>query len=327
MAGRRVSGGGVATRCVGGCRRIHLETRGVRKTMIRLINKFRRIRISEKLLGVGVVAMAALLFMPTPAAALFGLGDIVFDPTSYATLAKIWSSDASTLTKVTEELGQLQQIYANGVQTYREAMAMAQSVNRLTRLNWLTVGITAVNDATTNRFGEAANWAAAVNGNPALASSAWTSATLPMNTNSSSFLAKEALGSSANLANLASVEATDGSSTKCLAEIAEYRSAAQVNAVAVAQLQTADNDDSDATNSEIEQLNLVNAAQAAGLHEQQSQGALHACLVEQQVLGNTWQRNAAAELMNSYGTAVVSRQADSTEYGNIQDTYYGYVPQ
>ncbi|HJT69787.1 MAG TPA: hypothetical protein VJ731_06280 [Terriglobales bacterium] len=295
--------------------------------MIRLLNKFRSSRISKKLLGVGVVAMAALLFMPTPAAALFGLGDIVFDPTSYATLAKIWSSDASTLTKVTEELGQLQQIYANGVQTYREAMAMAQSVNRLTRLNWLTVGITAVNDATANRFGEAANWAAAVNGNAALASSAWTSATLPMNTNSSSFLAKEALGSSANLANLASVEATDGSSTKCLAEIAEYRSAAQVNAVAVAQLQTADNDDSDATNSEIEQLNLVNAAQAAGLHEQQSQGALHACLVEQQVLANTWQRNAAAELMNSYGTAVVSRQADSTEYGNVQDTYYGYVPQ
>lgn len=295
--------------------------------MTGLTNNFRRLRISKKLVGVGVIATVALLLMPTPAAALFGLGDIVFDPTSYATLAKIWSSDASTLTKVTEELGQLRQIYANGVQTYREAMAMAQNVNRFTRLNWLTVGITAVNDATANRFGEAANWAAMVNGNPALASSAWTSATLPMSANSSSFLSKEALGSSANLANLASVEATDGSSTKCLSEIAEYRSAAQGNAVAIAQLQSADNDDGDTTNSEIQQLNLVNAAQAAGLHEQQSQGALHACLVEQQVLANTWQRNAAAESMNSYGSAAVSRQANATEYGNVQETYYSYVPQ
>ena len=71
--------------------------------MIGLINKSRRLRISKKLVAVGVIVTTALLLVPTPAAALFGLGDIVFDPTSYATLAKIWSSDASTLTKVTEE--------------------------------------------------------------------------------------------------------------------------------------------------------------------------------------------------------------------------------
>ena len=106
-----------------------------------------------------------LLLLPTPAAALFGFGDIVFDPTSYATLAKIWSSDATTLTKVTEEVGQLGQIYANAVQTYGQAMAMAQT-SATQPMNWLTVGITAVNDATGNRFGEAANWAAMVNGNP-----------------------------------------------------------------------------------------------------------------------------------------------------------------
>jgi hypothetical protein len=295
--------------------------------MTNFINTCRRFRTAKKLAIAAVITTVALLLLPTPAAALFGLGDIVFDPTSYATLAKIWSSNASTLTKVTEEVAQLGQIYANGVQTYKQALAMAQRVNQFTRLNWLTVGITAVNDATANQFGEAANWAALVNGNAALASSVWKNATLPMNANSSSFLSGETLGSSANLANLASVEASDGSSTKCLAEIAEYRSAAQTNTLAIAQLQSADDDDSDSTNSEIEQLNLVNAAQAAGLHEQQSQGAVHACLVEQQVLANTWQRNAAAEAMNSYGTAIVSRQADATEYGNVQETYYGYVPQ
>ena len=289
--------------------------------------KIRRFEGSKKAIFFGVTAVAALLLLPSPAAALFGLGDIVFDPTSYATLGKIWSSDAGTLTKVAEEVTQLEKLYTNAVQTYNQAMAMARSFSHAIRMNWLTVGITAVEDATANKYGETANWAALVNGNSALASAAWKNATLPMTDDSSTFLSREALGSSANLTNLASIETLDGSSTKCLSEIAEYRTAAQTNSLAIGQLQSADDDDGDETNSEIEQLNLVNAAQTAALHEQQSQGALHACLVEQQILANTWQRNAASETMNSYGAATVSRQVNATEYGNVRDTYYGYIPQ
>lgn len=291
------------------------------------VRKMRQLEHSKRAIAFGLAAVAALLLLPSPAAALFGLGDIVFDPTSYATLGKIWSSDASTLTKVTEEVSQLDKIYSNAVQTYNQAMAMARSFTHASRMNWLTVGITAVEDATANRYGETANWAALVNGNPALASAAWKNATLPMTDDSGTFLSHEVLGSSANLTNLASIEALDGSSTKCLSEIAEYRTAAQTNSLAISQLQSADDDDTDETNSEIEQLNLVNAAQAAALHEQQSQGDLHACLVEQQILSNTWQRNAASEVMNSYGGAMVSRQANATEYGNVHDTYFGYIPQ
>ena len=295
--------------------------------MREILNKIGRLNWSKRLLLFLTAGTTFLLLLPTPAAALFGIGDVVFDPTSYATLAKIWSSDATTLTKVIEEVTQLGKIYGNAVQTYNQAMAMAQRLSHANRLTWLTIGITAVHDATANQFGETQNWAALMNGNPALAASAWGKATLPMSNDSRSFLAQETLGSSANLSNLASVEATDGSSTKCLSEIAEYRTAAQSNTLAIGQLQSADDDDGDGTNSEIEQLNLVNAAQAAALHEQQSQGALHACLVEQQILSNTWQRNAATETMNSYGTAAVSRQTNETEYGNVQSTYYGYVPQ
>jgi hypothetical protein len=302
-----------------------MQLRGIQ--MRNLIRQLRQSKRSQKLLLFGAIGAAALLLLPSPAAALFGLGDIVFDPTSYATLGKIWSSDANTLTKVTEELTQLRQIYDNAVQAYDQAVAMARSITHATRMNWLTVGISAVTDATANRYGETANWAALMNGNPTLASSAWKNATLAISNDDNSLLSHETLGSSAGLTNLASIEALDGSSTKCLSEIAEYRSAAQTNTLAIERLQTADNDDGDGTNSEIEQLNLVNAAQAAALHEQQSQGALHACLVEQQILANTWQRNAAAEALNTYGSAMVSRQTDATEYGNVHETYYGYVPQ
>ena len=295
--------------------------------MKKLLNGISHFRPSQKLLLFGFVIAAAVLLLPSPAAALFGLGDIVFDPTSHATLGKIWSSDASTLTKVIEEVTQLKQIYANGVQTYDQALAMARQFTHATRMNWLTVGISAVADATANKFGETENWAALVNGNPGLASGAWRNATLPISDAGNTFLSHETLGLSASLSNLASVEALDGSSTKCLSEVAEYRSAAETNSLAINQLQTADDDDGDSTNSEIEQLNLVNAAQAAALHEQQSQGALHACLVEQQIVANTWLRNAATEAVNVYGAALISRQTNASEYGNAQDTYYGYVPQ
>jgi hypothetical protein len=298
-----------------------------RRIVKNLLSKFGRLNLSRKLLIFLTAGTTFLLLMPAPASALFGIGDVVFDPTSYATLAKIWSSDATTLTKVVEEVTQLGKIYGNAVQTYNQAVAMAERISHANRLTWLTIGITAVNDATGNKFGETQKWAALMNGNPALALSAWSSATLPISNDSHAFLAQETLGTSANLSNLASVEASDGSSTKCLSEIAEYRSAAQSNSLAISRLQSADDDDGDGNNSEIEQLNLVNAAQAAALHEQQSQGALHACLVEQQILANTWQRNAATENINSYGTATVSRQTNATEYGNVQSTYYGYVPQ
>ena len=57
--------------------------------MKKLLNGISHFRPSQKLLVFGFVIAAAVLLLPSPAAALFGLGDIVFDPTSYATLGKI----------------------------------------------------------------------------------------------------------------------------------------------------------------------------------------------------------------------------------------------
>ena len=94
--------------------------------MRKILNKFGRLNWSKRLRLFLTAGTTFLLLLPTPAAALFGIGDVVFDPTSYATLAKIWSSDATTLTKVIEEVTQLGKIYGNAVQTYNQAMAMAQ---------------------------------------------------------------------------------------------------------------------------------------------------------------------------------------------------------
>lgn len=269
---------------------------------------------------------AILLLVPFPAAGLFGLGDVVFDPTSYAALGKIWSSDISTYAKVTEEVAQLGKIYAQGMAMYNQAMAMAKRIEGLHRMGWKTVETAFVADATQNRYGETANWPITVNGSPAWAKTAWQTGTLLLHGNTDAFLRTELLGNSGGLAQLASIEEQDGSASKCLATIAEYRTALSQNELAIDNLQSDDDSDSDSDNSEIAQLNLVNGAQAAGLHEQRSQGALHACLVEQNIISNGWQRNAAAESMNIFGAAQTSRNTGESEYGSVENAYYNYVP-
>ena len=293
----------------------------------RVRSSFGRRSWSKKQMTYTVVSTAAiLLLVPFPAAGLFGLGDVVFDPTSYVTLGKIWSSDVSTYAKVTEEVAQLGKIYAQGMAMYNQAMAMAKRIQSVRRMKWKTLETAFIADETGNRYGETANWPITVNGSPAWAKTAWQTGTLLVNGNTDAFLRTELLGNSGALAQLASIEEQDGSASKCLGTIAEYRTAVNQNEAAIDSLQDDTDSDSDDDNSEIAQLNLVNGAQAAGLHEQRSQGALHACLAEQNIISNSWQRNAAAETMNIFGAAQASRNAGHSEYGSVETNYYNYVP-
>ena len=61
------------------------------------------------LLGIGYLAVN-----PRPLYALFGMGDIVFDPTSYATLGHIWTEDISTGAKILQTYNQTVKIVQNG---------------------------------------------------------------------------------------------------------------------------------------------------------------------------------------------------------------------
>ena len=254
--------------------------------------------INKRAFAAGALA-ALLLVLVQPAQAIFGIGDVVFDPTSYATLGKIFTSDASVLQKTIQTFNETVKIYTNGVQTYNLAMAMSQRFKHPQKASWMTVAQTAANDYTRNSYGETVLWPQMMNGRPALAPSAWATATLPVTHRS--YLAGEIPGSSALLAHLASIEAADGSSTKCLSTIAQYRSNAALNATAATNLQTAQADDSDATNSSVEQANLLNAAQAQTNNEQRAQGALQTCLVEQQVIANKAQRDALADHLSLLG--------------------------
>lgn len=252
--------------------------------------------INKRAVLAGVLAVLLFVFVQ-PAKALFF--DIVFDPSSYATLGKIFTSDATLLQKTILTYNETVKIYTNALQSYNLAMAMSQHFSHPQKAAWMTVAQTAANDYTRNAYGETVMWPQMMNGRPALAPAAWANATLPVTHRS--YLSGEVPGSSALLAHLASIEAEDGSSTKCLSTIAQYRANAVLNATAAANLQTAQTDDTTATNSSVEQSNLLNAGQAQANNEQRAQGALQSCLVEQQILSNKTQRDALADHLSLLG--------------------------
>lgn len=271
--------------------------------------------MKQKLKGFGILAAgaAAMLLIAQPAKAIFGFGDIVFDPTSYATLGSIMSSNASMVTKMIEEYNQLVKIYSTNTQMYQRALYMEQRIAHPQRTMWMTLAQQQVNDRTRNLYGETAQWPTMLNGQPSWAGAAWSNSTLSLRSNPN--LSSETLGSSAALAHVATVEAIDGSAEKCLATIAQYRASAQANIGAYAALQTSQLDDSDTTNSEIQQLNLINASQAQAMNEARNQGAVHACLVEQQILANKQQRDASVAHMNFV--------ADSERYAASEGNGWG----
>ncbi len=250
--------------------------------------------------------LALNLLFPSQAAAVFGFGDVVFDPTSYATLGHIWTQDISNYAKLIESVTQLEKIYANGMQMYNLGLAMSKSFNGANKAQWAAVAQLAVTDYTQDKYGENRAWSRAVGGNPSQVPSAWQQSTVALSTRTN--LAAQTVGQSPALARLASIEALDGSSTKCLSTISQYRGNSLVNQLGpILKLAIARTDGTADTNGQIQQLNILAAEHEQGNTESRAQGQINACLVEQQVLANKIQRDSMTEDMN------------------FRAQYYGYV--
>lgn len=175
------------------------------------------------LLGAG----AALLLMATPSFALFGVEDIVFDPTSYASLV-------SQLTTLQTQYNMLK----NNITHFALKQQWQTTLHALENVN------------VANMFGETAGMRIALNSNsPSASSTAWKSATITMNGSAPSYLASQSLGN-ARMSQLALIETSDAVSPDCLTAVGEYRSDRASNAPANNSLLSQQFDGSDSTNSE-----------------------------------------------------------------------------
>jgi hypothetical protein len=279
--------------------------------------------------GRGVSIMTAifvgLALMPVqPAFAIFGMGDVVFDPSAYTTLGHIWQEDISTGAKLIQEYNQLVKIYTTGMNLYNFSRAMAQSFRSGQRLAWMMAVEPAVNDYTESRYGETILWPRMMNGGPALAPQAWTAATVPMNAYPY-FNPQAAVGST--LADLASVEAMDGSAKKCLQIVTRHQFNAPLNQLAFLGLRFSQNDDGSGANSQIQQLNMLNASHGQAVNEARTQSMIQSCEVEQQIIANKIQRDQLADHLNFMGQADQYFASEGPMWGDAAQSISSYRSQ
>lgn len=250
------------------------------------------------LLGGGLLLLTA-----TPSFALFGIGDIVFDPTSYASLV-------SQLTTLESQYNMLK----NNITHFSAKQQWQTALHSLENLN------------VADMFGESVGLRVSLNSNsPSTSITAWKTATTPMNSNVSSYLQGQALGSP-QMSQLAMVEMSDAISPDCITAVGAYRTARSQSSSANASLNFNQLDDTDATNSEVQQLNLLNAAEAQKMSEMQNQGSLQACLASQMAVSNMERRNAAATDLNTAAFVQQQHATNDVSAANESNTWRTYLP-
>ena len=250
-----------------------------------------------------LIAGAAVLLTATPSFALFGIGDIVFDPTSYASLI--------------QQLTTLQMQYD---------MVKNNIAHFSLKQQWQTTLHTLENVNVANMFGETAGIGIALNSNsPSTSATAWKTATVSLNSGASGYLAGQSLGS-ARIFELAMVETSDAISPDCLTALGQYRTNRTENSTANSSLLSDQFDSSDGTNSEVQQLNLLNAAEAQKLSEMQAQGTLQSCLAGQMTVANMERRNAAVEDINTAVFVHEQRATNDVSAASESNTWQTYLP-
>jgi len=250
-----------------------------------------------------LVIAAAILLTATPSFALFGIGDIVWDPTSYASLV-------SQLTTLQAQYNMLKNniTHFNLKQQWQAVLTKLENVN------------------VRNLFGETNGMTTALNSNsPSASSTAWTSATIPVSSDTTTYLAGQTPGST-QLSELAMIEMSDSISPDCITAVGQYRAARAANANANDSLLSDQLDTSDGTNSEVQQLNLLNASEAQKLAEMQQQGALQACLAAQMAVSNMQQRNAAVVDLNTAAFVEQQRSEHNMSAASEGNTWATYLP-
>jgi hypothetical protein len=228
---------------------------------------------------------------------------VVFDPTSYASLV--------------QQLTTLQLEY-NTIKNNVTHFSIKQQ--------WQATLTALKNTNVKNLFGETNGMTTALNTNtPTASSTAWTAATVPVSSSTTTYLQSQTPGS-AQLSQLAMIEASDAISPDCLTAVGQYRAARTQNATAVSTLAADELDGSDSSNSEVQQLNLLNAAEAQKMAEMQTQGTLQACLAAQMAVSNMERRNATAIDLNTAGFVQQQRTTNNVNATSESNTWQTYLP-
>jgi len=269
-----------------------------------------------------IIGGAALLLTATPSFALFGFGDIVFDPTSYATLGHIWSEDISNGAKLMETYNQTVKIVQNGLQMYTLAMQMSQRVQN--KSVWEMAAFAVGNEVTQSHYNETINFNAAMNGDVLNAGHAWQQSTLYGG--NAGYLGASTPANSNRMSEFATIQLLDQTSQRCAAILANYKSTQDANQPGEDKLNSDTLDQSDAKNSMVAVLNILSGGHIQAQTQAKANGNLQACLAEQQTLEAKVQRDKLADEQIWYADIAAARASspallDPTSTSNMTGSY------
>jgi conjugal transfer/entry exclusion protein len=227
-----------------------------------------------------------------PALAIFGLGDIVFDPSNFE--------------EALQQLLQLEQQYEQLVRTYQmidnqyqHMLSMAKRVPVNMGSRYRTLATLWLPSTATNTYGTTGGWRIGINtgqGVPA----GYSTATTPLAAYGSAFGNIPGDQAERIKTSYATVELTDGANLSAIETIGRMRG----NALAVeASIQNLEDDSlsSDpAMNTEIAVLNKINAAGLVTVRSQQDANKLMAALAEHQIIQAKRERDAEAQAFNNH---------------------------
>lgn len=288
-----------------------------------------------------LVSGLAAFAMAMPVHAQFG--GVTFDPTQSAHAIVQISNEAKSLTlqaqqiaagsqtnlTLIQQLTQDIQIAATTLKTYQQTVTTYNTIfNNLKYFNAKQIWKTAENQLTltnvANKYGETAGLESQLNGQGQNSSLVWKIMNLAISGTSSSFWSGEVVGQSQRLSTLAHIEAMDAASSQCLAASGAYQASRTANLAANTALNASVYDTSDATNSEVEQLNLLNVSNAQRMEEEHAQGQIHACMAAQSAVANMEKRNIASMTINDANYKYTQQANNPTYLGNGSTTWTTY---
>ncbi len=243
----------------------------------------------KRKLALGVCLLVACA---APALAILGLGDIVYDPTSFAELVK-------QFVQMQQEYSQLVQTYQTIQAQYNQMVFMGQRVPVNMFQRYSAASTPWFNSSATNIYGNTGGWTSGINTGLGV-SSGYTAATVGLGAYGTGFGSLPPDQLSRLEANYATVELTDGANVTAMQTLGRLRANAPAVESTIQNLETDSLSPDPAMNTEIAVLNKINAANVIGLRNTQDSNKLLASLAEERLIEAKRERDAEAQAFNEH---------------------------
>ncbi len=261
----------------------------------------------KSLRAMAVLAVVAVFFA-SPARAILGLGDIVFDPSNYAQAIR-------SFIQLQQQYAQLVQIYEQSRQQYAQMLWMAKTVPVNMRARYRAAATPWTNSSATNTYGTTGGWVNAINSGVDVGAG-YSQAVQKLGEYGSALANIPADQLNQVKTSYGTVEITDAANLQTLETIGRVRANAPARENTLRALEDDSLSSDPAMNTEVAVLNKINAASMLGLRNTQETNQLLVSLAESQVVTAKRAGDAEAQAINQHvrfmteGKAVLASQAN-----------------